>query len=121
MHPDFELLTASWTLAVQADGYAPNTLQTYRKAVASLAVWLADHHPDVGPAELEREHVRGWLVHVRQAASASTARAWFSGVRHFTRWLVAEGEAEVDATAGIKQPRPDEPHTPVLSAVELRR
>lgn len=121
MHPDFALLLDSWALAVQADGYSPNTLQTYRKAVGTLADWLAETHPDVGPAELERDHVRGWLVHVRQTRSASTARAWFSGVRHFCRWLVAEEEAETDATAGVRQPVPDEPRTPVLSEVELRR
>lgn len=121
MHPDWPLLVTSWQLALEADGASRNTRATYRKAVEVLAEWLAGEHPDVGPVELERDHVRGWLVHVRQTRSASTARAWFSGVRSFTRWLVEEGEAETDATAGVKTPRPTEPHTPVLNEVELRR
>jgi site-specific recombinase XerD len=121
MHPDFDVLTVSWELALRADGYADNTVKAYQRAVRNLAGWLAAHHPDVGPAELRRDHVRGWLVQVRETRSSSTARGWFAGVRHFTRWLQSEGEADQDATAGIKTPAPGDPKTPVLSADDLRR
>jgi hypothetical protein len=49
-------------------------VKAYQKAVRSLAGWLAQYHPDVGPAELERQHIRGWLVEVRETLSSSTAR-----------------------------------------------
>jgi site-specific recombinase XerD len=120
-HPDFDALTVSWELTLRADGYAANTVKAYQNAVRSLAGWLAAHHPDVGPVELDREHVRGWLVHLRQTRSSSTARGWFAGVRHFCRWLQAEGETDRDATAGIRTPAPGDPATPVLSDEELRR
>src|SRR5215218_552157 len=68
-HPDFAVLTVSWELALRADGYADNTVKAYQNAVRSLADWLAEHHPEVGPAELERQHVRGWLVEVRERHS----------------------------------------------------
>jgi site-specific recombinase XerD len=119
-HPEFDVLTASWELALQADGYAENTVKVYRAPVRSLADWLAEQHPDVGPVELDRDHVRGWLVHVRQTRSSSTARGWFPGVRHFARWLQSEGEANRDATAGIRSPSAGDPQTPVLSVEELR-
>jgi site-specific recombinase XerD len=88
--------------------------------VRSLAGWLAEHHPDVGPAQLERQHIRGWLVEVRERHSSNTARGWFAGVRHFRRWLQSEGEADRDATAGIRTPAPGDPETPVLSDADLR-
>jgi site-specific recombinase XerD len=88
--------------------------------VRSLAGWLAEHHPEVGPAELERQHIRGWLVEVRERHSRNTARGWFAGVRHFCRWLQSEGEADQDATAGVKTPAPGDPQTPVLSDADLR-
>jgi site-specific recombinase XerD len=59
---DFAVLTVSWELALRADGYADNTVKAYQNAVRSLAGWLAEHHPEMGPAELERQHIRGWLV-----------------------------------------------------------
>ena len=72
-HPDFAVLTVSWELALRADGYADNTVKAYQNAVRSLADWLAEHQPEVGPAELDRQHIRGWLVEVRERHSSNTA------------------------------------------------
>jgi site-specific recombinase XerD len=119
-HPDFAVLTVSWELALRADGYADNTVKAYQNAVRSLTGWPAEHHPDVGPAQLERQHIRGWLLEVREHHSSNTARGWFAGVRHFRRWLQSEGEADQDATAGIRTPAPGDPETPVLSDADLR-
>jgi site-specific recombinase XerD len=88
--------------------------------VRSLADWLAERHPEVGPAELDRQHIRGWLVEVLERHSPNTARGWFAGVRHFCRWLESEGEADQDATAGIRTPAPADAETPVLSDADLR-
>ena len=121
MRDDFAALAVSWELALRADGYAENTIAAYQQALASLTGWLAQHHAGVGPAELDRDHVRGWLAWTREHKSSSTARAWFAGVRHFCRWLLAEGEAAHDATAGIRTPRPGDQETRVLALEDLRR
>lgn len=110
----------SWELALRADGYAENTVKAYRKAVRSLADWLAEHQTEVGPAELKRQHIRGWLVEVRERHSSNTARGWFAGARHFCRWMESEGETDRDATAGIRTPAPGDPETAVLSDEALR-
>jgi site-specific recombinase XerD len=119
-HPDFDLLGTSWILSLEADGYAVNTVRSYRKALESFAEWLADNVPDAGPTEAQREHVRGWVVHIRETTSSGTARSWFAGLRHFCRWMVAEGEAETDATANIKTPAPNDPRTPIVTAETIR-
>jgi integrase/recombinase XerC len=62
---------------LRADGYADTTVKAYQNAVRSLAGWLAEHHPEVGPAGLDRQHIRGWLVEVRERHSSNTARGWF--------------------------------------------
>lgn len=119
-HPDFEILADSWELALRADGYADNTVASYRRALRSLADWLADHHSDTAPHEVTREHVRGWLVQLRENTSSGTARSWFPGVRKFYRWAVEEGECDTDPTDGIRTPPPNQTHTPVLSLDDLR-
>jgi site-specific recombinase XerC len=123
MDAEWSLLVASWQLALEADGYSPATRRTYAKAADALTSWLEKSVTltDLAPAGLSREHVRGWLVHVRQTRSSATARTWFAGVRSLCRWLVAEGEAGQDATEGIRTPRAGEPSTPVLGQAELRR
>ena len=120
MHPEFATLSDSWLLAMDADGYSERTVASYQQALRSLAKWLADAAPNIGPTDLSRDHVRGWVVHLRAAASANTARSWFAGVRHFCKWMVAEGEAVVDATQGIKTPRAGDPVTPVLKTDDIR-
>ncbi len=123
-HADFETLALSWELSLRADGYSANTVKAYRQAVASLATWLASAQgcgDAIGPADLGRDHVRGWLAHLRETGSASTAQTYFAGLRHFCRWLLTEEEAAVDPTQGIRAPKPGEVATPILSAAELRR
>jgi site-specific recombinase XerD len=83
-------------LLLRADGYADNTIGTYRRGVSSLAYWLAEHDPEIGPAELTPDLVRAWLADIPSA----TAGSYIWGVRHFCRWLVAKGKADRDATEG---------------------
>ena len=118
---EFDLLGDSWEMAMEADGYATGTRHGYRKALASFGAWLAAEAPDIGPTEVVRDHVRGWLVTLRRQRSQNTARTYYAGVRHFYRWLLAEGEIEVDPCDGIRSPAPAEPETPVVSPADLRR
>jgi site-specific recombinase XerD len=118
---DWPLLLSGWELTVSADGYSPKTLRTYRAGVTSLCAWIVANHPDLAPAELDRNHIRGWVAEVRERNGATTAATYFAGARHFCRWLVAEGEATTDATDRVKYPAPSEPTTTVLSPDDLKR
>ncbi|NES30069.1 tyrosine-type recombinase/integrase [Micromonospora terminaliae] len=116
-HDEFADLGDSWELALRADGYSDNTITSYRRALRSLAAWLP---PDTTPDQITRDHIRGWIVATRNATSSGTARSWFAGVRHFCRFLLAEGEAATDPTDGIRTPPPNAPVTPVLDEDALR-
>lgn len=119
-HPDFASFFDSWNLAMEADGYAANSIRSYGRAVTAFAAWLGMHHPGVAPGDAQRDHVRGWVVATREATSSGTARSHFAGLRHFTRWMVAEGEAETDATDGIRTPAPNDVSTPLLKPEQIR-
>jgi len=119
-HPDFATLGDSWQLALDADGYAKNSVRSYRAALAHLAAWLHQEHAGTGPLDVTRDHIRAWIVHVRETRSSGTARGWFAGLRHFFRWAVAEGERATDPTDGIKTPKPNDTRTPVLSVEDIR-
>jgi site-specific recombinase XerD len=117
---DFAALIPSWQLTLEADGYAGNTIRSYVDAVATFAEWLEDNSTEVAPAEVTRDHIRGWIVHTRELASTATARARFAGIRHFFRWALEEGEVSRDPTNGVKTPAPGNPRTPVLSSDEAK-
>src|SRR5687768_8007224 len=108
MHPDFAALANSWDLTLESDGYSANTRAAYAQAQRSLAQWAGENYPGVAPGDLARDHIRGWLIHLRATCSPNTARGWFAGVRHFCRWMVEEGEAAEDATLGIRTPKQGE-------------
>lgn len=120
MHPDFQPLRESWELSLRADGYAENTWRAYLGALANFAGWLHSRSPETDPTGVTRDHVRGWLAELRATRSPGTARSWFAGVRHFFRWLVAEGESDHDPTQGIRTPPSGEPITEVLSDNDIR-
>jgi site-specific recombinase XerD len=120
MNDEWAVLAESWDLALEADGYSASTRRGYRKALESFTAWLAGTAPGTLPGEVTRPHVRGWLGHVTRTRSASTARSWFAGLRHFFRFALAEDEISADPTLGIRGPVPGEAVTEVLSVDELR-
>jgi site-specific recombinase XerD len=120
VHPSFLALRASWVLALDADGYAANTVISYTRALNSFAGWLGQQHPSVGPDEVGRDHIRGWIVAVRDATSSGTARSHFPAVRHFFRWAVAEQVIDRDPTDGLRTPKPNETRTPTLKPAQIR-
>ena len=119
--PEFGLLAESWAMAMEADGYGAGTIHGYGKALLSFSTWLAGNAPDTAPADVTREHVRGWLVELRRTRAQNTARTYFAGVRHFFRWMLAEDEIARDPCEGIRSPAPAETRTDVLAAEDLRR
>src|SRR6266511_1966056 len=114
------LLLAGWRVTLEADGYAPKSVRTYQAGMASFAGWLVANHPQLDPADLKRAHVRGWIADVRGRNGATTAATYYAGVRHFAKWLQAEGEIAANPTDGVRCPVPTEPSTPVLSSDELK-
>jgi integrase/recombinase XerC len=119
-HPDFELLAGSWQLALGADRYAANTVLSYTRALVHFAAWLGRQQPGADPTEVTRDHVRAWIIELRESTSSGTARSMFPGVRHFYRWMVAEGETEKDPTEGIRTPRPNDTSTPTVTPAQIR-
>lgn len=102
MGSDRSLLVDSWRMALAADGYSATTQRTYANAVKSLQTWAAEHHPELGPAQLDREHVRAWLADLRPPArparrtagsrgSATSAGSWSTRGRPTTTRPTASG------------------------------
>ena len=59
----------------------------------------------VGPTEVDRRHIRGWLVALRAGHSATRPEAG-SPRRRTSSLAPGQGETDRDATAGIRTPAP---------------
>lgn len=98
-------------LAELADeGRSAFTLRTYRQALLRWQRHLGDH-----PAT--PEEARSYL---RQFAAASSRRVYLAALHRWYRFLIDEGAATVDPTAGVRAGRPPERAPRVITLEEER-
>lgn len=88
-----------------ARGLAPKTLEAYGRDIRFFLEFL-EARGVVACVAVAREHVRGYLDHLRalRQRPASRARA-FVAVREFLAYLKASGLAPCDASAGLDAPK----------------
>jgi len=81
---------------------SPHTRRAYVADVRQLTLHTGS---EVLPGDLTPDHVRAWLAGLHKRRSSSTLGRKLAALRCFCRWLVREGLAEVDPTAGLPMPR----------------
>lgn len=100
----------NWSRAIQGfgrhlaaeRGLSAHTCRAYVSDVRQLTVHTG---AEVGPAEVEPDHVRAWLASLHRRRSPATLGRKLASVRCFFRWLVGEGVRRDDPTAGLPMPR----------------
>lgn len=108
-------LVPSWTLHLRAERKTDGTIRTYMAGVTPYLAWVGDRDA------LARSSLQEWTTGLLEAGlSPATAKTRMMAVRHFTRWLAAEGEIPDDPFVRMKPPKVDEPVVPVLSDDQLR-
>src|SRR5690606_4985814 len=92
-------------------GFSENTVIAYRADLGRLA-GFAERAGVSGPDGLGLELLRDWLWEgTQQGLSKSTIARRSVAARSFTSWLAQTGEAQADAGARLRSPRPDK-HLP---------
>jgi len=69
--------------------------------------------------ELTRAAIREWLAQLTDRRELSTVRTRHKGLQRFCGWLVAEGEIDANAMAGLEAPSANAKPVPVLTDTEL--
>jgi site-specific recombinase XerD len=107
----------SFSLALEAEGRQPRTLQIYSETLGQFARHLKVP-PDV--LAVTRVQVESFLVALRQSKKPATISVRYRALKRFYGWLVEEGEVSENPLARIKAPRvrPDPPA--VLTIEQLR-
>jgi len=80
--------------------FSEHTRRAYLSDLRQLA-----EHAACAPEKVSARDVRAWLVDLRATRSASTLSRKLAAVRGFFRFLIREGCAETDPTAGLSAPR----------------
>lgn len=110
---------------------APNTIHTYVKHARWMARWVAEPHRQCqceapehggGPvdvADLTRELIEDYIVHLQKTTAASTVATRFRSLQQFFRWLVDEEELTVSPLEKVARPKVPEIPVPVVGDADL--
>lgn len=82
-------------------GLGENTVRAYSTDIRDFTLHLAQFNPEAEPANLDREHLKGWLEQLRrlEMAPATQARK-LASLRAFVRFLNDTGVLESDPSTG---------------------
>jgi site-specific recombinase XerD len=119
--PTLESLIGSWRLHLNAERKAPKTVRTYLEAATQLNEFLAEKGMPTNAADIHREHVESFIVHLIDTNSPATALNRYSALQQLFRWLAEEGEIPESPMARMKRPKVDEVEIPVISDRDLRK
>jgi site-specific recombinase XerD len=117
---DLGSLLPSWELHLRALNRSPKTLVTYLEAARQLARFLSDSGMPTQAANIHREHIEAFLVHLQETRSASTAANRYRSLRQLFRWLEEDGEVPSSPMARMRPPGVEEKAIPVIPAEDLR-
>ena len=118
---DYASYVRSWTRSLRARNLAPKTVKTYREAAEGFGSWLAENDGPLVLARIRREHVEGFIVHLLETATDSTANNRYRGLQQFFKWALEEEEIQADPMARMKPPVITEKPVPVLADATMRK
>lgn len=116
--PDLAALLVSWQIILRSHNKSPATITSYLRGVRLYLEWCeqAGH-----PAELTRAAVQLYIAElISEGKEANTARLRLAALRQFARWLVDEGELDVDPLIGVRPPKIPAKVVQALSDDQLR-
>ena len=114
-------IVRSWVRSLRARNLSPKTVKTYREAAEGLGAYLArtDGPRDLGA--ILREHVEGFIVHLLDTSTDSTANNRYRGLQQFFKWALAEGEIRADPMALMRAPVITEKEIPLVPDDTLKK
>ena len=111
----------------EAEGHSRKTERNYRVVLGLFFDYLkSEHHLD-DLNDLEVEHVRAWLVYLRnvptgrdELRSSKTVENYARHLLAFLHWCVAEGVLDHDPTERVRVPKAEKKHLRVFTDEEVR-
>jgi site-specific recombinase XerD len=111
----------------EAEGHSRKTERNYRVVLGLFFAYLQKEHHIEDLNELEVEHVRAWLIYLRntptehdEMRSSKTVENYVRHLLAFLHWCVAEGVIDHDPTERVRVPKAEEKHIRVFNDDEIR-
>jgi integrase/recombinase XerD len=101
------------------DGLSPRSLESYRRDLSQLFIWLAGR--GVKPDQARRDSLQAFLAHraLEQKVAARSLARQLTTIKRYHRWLLREGRRPDDPTLTVDAPRLPKPLPKSLSEAEV--
>src|SRR3954447_822808 len=120
MRETWESLIRDFVRHLKGTNRALNTQTIYRRAAVGLVNHLEQEGPLPSPRQLTRRQVEGYIGHLVETRSASTANVVYRALQQFMKWLLDEEEIDRSPMERMKPPIVPEKPVPVLTETQLR-
>jgi len=117
---EIDRLAVSWRRSLRAGNRSDKTLMAYLAATEQLSRHLAAHAHTGDVQEITRADVEGFIGHLLDTRSASTAATRYRGLQQFFKWLAEEGEIEQSPMQGMRPPKLEETPVPIVATADLK-
>lgn len=118
---DLSILATSYSRHLRATNRSPATIDTYSEATGQLAAFLADAGMPLRVADIHREHIESFILHLCDIGRApATVSNRYRALVSFFKFLVAEGEITESPMRRMQPPHVPEAPPDVLSTEQLR-
>ena len=101
------------------DGLSPRSLESYRRDLTQLFVWMAEQ--GLKPDQARRDHLQAFLAFrtLQQKVAARSLARQLTTIKRYHRWLLREGRRSDDPTVTVDAPRLPKPLPKSLSESEV--
>lgn len=124
---DPERVLRRYLLWHEAEGHSRKTERNYRVVLGLFYAYLRGEHNIEDLSAVEVEHVRAWLVYLRntptdrgEMRSSKTIENYARHLLAFLHWCVEEGVLDHDPTERVRVPKAEKKHIRVFSDDEVR-
>jgi hypothetical protein len=116
----WESLIRDFVRHLKGTNRAVNTQTIYRRAAVGLVNHLEQEGVLPAPRQLIRRQVEGYIGHLVETRSASTANVICRALQQFMKWLLDEEEIDRSPMERMKPPIVPEKPVPLLTEAQLR-
>jgi integrase/recombinase XerC len=115
------VLNRSFRRALEAENKSPRTVEAYTDAVRFLALYCEAHGKPLLARQLRREHIQDFIADQLVRWKPATAHNRYRSLHAFFKWVVAEGDLQVNPMDGMKPPNLPEQPVGVIRTEQLVR
>jgi site-specific recombinase XerD len=114
-----QLLADSFIRALRAENMAKRTIETYSESIHQFSIYLIKNGIQPHPANIARYQVEGFINELLSKWKPATANNRYRGLQRYFRWLMDEGEINLNPMEKMKPPRIPETPPDVLSDADI--